>query len=126
MLQDLGLAFSEDRSCFVGGGVTDEVVYQEPAAGYLMYPGGGSGNVVFFGSQFATGCSNTTVSGVVGLPSEVAVQTIENNILVPAVSEGCYDETVDPGYVVSQSPEGGSAAPQGWTVTLNVQASDCG
>jgi hypothetical protein len=123
-LEALGLAYSEERSCFEEG-VTDEVVFQGPLPGSLMRPGGGEGSVVFFGSQFATGCSNVLVAGVVGLTQGDAIATLEGNGFVVAVNEGCHGEAT-PGVVVSQSPSVGTSVPQGWTVRIDVQASGCG
>jgi serine/threonine-protein kinase len=124
-LEALGLAYSEERSCFDGGAVTDEVVSQSPGPGTFMQVGGGSGNVVFFESQFTTGCSNIILAGVVGLTQAQAVGTLESNGLVVSVNEGCHGGST-PGVVVAQSPSGGSFVPQGWTVRIDVQASGCG
>jgi len=122
-LQALDLGYSETRGCY--GAITGAVVSQSPNAGYMMQTGGGPGKTVFFESQFATGCSNTVVNNVVGLLQANAVASLEANNLVVSVNEGCHGGS-SPGNVVSQSPAGGSIAPQGWTVTINVQATGCG
>ena len=122
-LNALNLGYSETRSCY--GATTDEVVGQSPSAGYVMLTGGGPDKTVFFDSQFATGCSEVPVNNVVGLTQAGAVAALEANGLVVSVNEGCHGGAT-PGNVVGQSPSGGTTAPQGWTVTINVQASGCG
>ncbi len=122
-LEALDLGYQEERSCF--GGVTDLVVYQSPEAGYVMPTGGGSDKTVYFGSEFRTGCSNTTVNAVIGLTRSDAVAALEANGLLVSVTEACFGGPT-PGIVVGQSPDGGASAPQGWTVAIDVQASGCG
>ncbi len=121
VLGTAGFAISEDRGCYGGGWAAGQVVYQVPFAGTFSPPG----STVSLDSQFGpAGCSNTTVNSVVGLTEADAVASITANTLVPQVVTGCFGGAT-PGIVVSQSPAAGSSAPQGWPITLNVQAAGC-
>ncbi len=67
----------------------------------------------------AQGEDGVTVPAVTGKSREEAVSLLEKEGFVVSVTES-YDASVESGYVISQSPDADTTAPQGSSVTLRV------
>lgn len=67
----------------------------------------------------AQGEDGVTVPAVTGKSKEEAVSMLEKEGFVVSVTES-YDASVESGYVISQSPEADTTAPNGSSVTLRV------
>ncbi len=122
----VGRQLEEVRQELLGMGLNPEVAYQETdeyEAGLVLRCNIDIGVMVDGETDIlltvSAGASGIEVPNVVGASTAEGVSTLEQKGFVVNRTES-YDSQVPKGNIISQSPEGGSKAPSGSTVTLRI------
>ena len=126
MIEVEGKPLDEVRRALIEMGLTPEIEYEVSTAyeeGFVIRANVRAGemvdkdsNVVLTVAQKSEG---TTVPSVVGKSKSEATSILEQAGFVVTAIES-YDSTVQSGYVISQSPDGETTAPEGSTITIRV------
>ena len=112
---DLGLTFEVESEEVSDEYEPGQIIDQDVEAGDMV----ASGTTIYVTVAAEEETTEVTVPNVVGESSDSAMSTLEDAGL--AVSrEFQYDSSVEVGKVISQTPEGGSTANEGDTVTIYV------
>ncbi len=135
MIKVAGMNVEEAKRALLDLGLTPEIRYEESStheAGTVLrasIKGGAAaatdseklmidkGTVIIL--TVAESAEGVKVPAATGKSQEEATSILEKEGFVVNVTEG-YDHTVQDGYVISQSPEAGTTAPQGSSVTIRV------
>ena len=122
----VGRQVEEVKTELLGLGLTPEITYKETdeyEAGLVLECNIGIGQMVDSKSEIvltvSAGASGVEVPDVAGMSTAQAVSNLEQKGFVVNRTES-YDETVEKGNVISQSPEGGTKAPSGSAVTIRI------
>ncbi|MCH5250281.1 MAG: Stk1 family PASTA domain-containing Ser/Thr kinase [Lachnospiraceae bacterium] len=126
MIEVEGKPLDKVRRALIEMGLTPEIEYEVSSAyeeGIVIRANVRAGemvdkdsNVVLTVAQKSEG---TTVPDVVGKSKSEATSILEQAGFVVTAIES-YDSTVQSGYVISQSPDGETTAPEGSTITIRV------
>ena len=126
MTEVVGRQLDEVRQELLGMGLNPQVTYQETdeyEAGLVLKCNIGIGVMVDRDTEIiltvSAGASGVEVPNVVGSSTAEGVSNLEQKGFVVNRTES-YDAQVPKGNIISQSPEGGSKAPSGSTVTLRI------
>ncbi len=126
MMNVVGLSLDEAKILLIEAGLTPEIVYEETddyEEGIVMRASFSMGELVPVGSNVvltvAQGSDTVEVPGVVGLTRADAEALLTAAGFSVDVTES-YDSVIQSGYVISQSPEEASRAPEGSSVTIRV------
>ena len=122
----VGRQVEEVKTELLGLGLTPEITYKETdeyEAGLVLECNIGIGQMVDSKTEIvltvSAGASGVEVPDVAGMSTAQAVSNLEQKGFVVNRTES-YDETVEKGNVISQSPEGGAKAPSGSAVTIRI------
>ena len=122
----VGRQVEEVKTELLGLGLTPEITYKETdeyAAGLVLECNIGIGQMVDSQTEIkltvSAGASGVEVPDVAGMSTAQAVSSLEQKGFVVNRTES-YDAGVEKGNVISQSPEGGTKAPNGSAVTIRI------
>lgn len=126
MIRVVGMHVDEAKLALLELGLTPEIQYEVNSAyeaGTVLRASVQDGlmvdkntNIVLTVAESAEGI---TVPGVTGKSQAEATSVLEKAGFVVNVTES-YDSVVESGYVISQSPEEGTTAPEGSSITIRV------
>lgn len=126
MIEVVGREIDAVKVALLNLGLTPEIEYQESteyAQGIVMKASANPGDSVEEGSNIvltvSAGAEGIEVPDVVGKTEAEAVAELNNKGFVVNKTEG-YDEYIKAGSIIMQSPEGGTKAPAGTTVTIRI------
>ena len=126
MIEVVGKNVDDVKVSLLNLGLTPEIQYEESTEyeqGIVMKTNVDAGTMVDEGSNViltvSAGSEGIEVPDVVGLTEAEAVAELGKKGFVVSKSEG-YDEYIKAGSILSQSPEGGSKAPSGTSVTIKI------
>ncbi|HBA67895.1 MAG TPA: Stk1 family PASTA domain-containing Ser/Thr kinase [Lachnospiraceae bacterium] len=122
----VGRQLEEVRTELLGLGLMPEISYKETdeyEAGLVLECNIGIGQIVDSKTDIvltvSAGTSGIEVPNVVGMSTAQGVSDLEQKGFVVNRTES-YDATVAKGNIISQTPEGGTKAPNGTAVTIKV------
>ncbi len=126
MIRVVGMDVDEAKAALLELGLTPEIQYEVNSAydaGTVLRASVQEGLMVDIGTNIiltvAESEEGITVPGVTGKSQTEAVSILENAGFVVNVTQS-YDSTVESGYVISQSPEENTTAPEGSSITIRV------
>ena len=126
MITVVGMHVDDAKRALLEMGLTPEIQYEVNNVydeGTVLRASVGAGYMIDKNTVIvmtvAQGEDGVTVPGVKGKSKEEAISILEKEGFVVSVTES-YDEDVENGYVISQSPEADTMAPEGASVTIHV------
>jgi serine/threonine-protein kinase len=126
MIRVVGMDVDEAKRALLELGLTPEIQYETNsayAAGTVLRASVQDGLMIDKGTTIvltvAQSEEGVTVPGVTGKSQTEATSILEKEGFVVNVTES-YDASVESGYVISQSPEEGTTAPEGSSITIRV------
>lgn len=126
MITVVGMHVDDAKRDLLKLGLTPEIQYEVNNAyeeGLVLRASVGAGYMVDKNTvvvlTVAQGEDGVTVPSVTGKSREEATSILEKEGFVVSVTES-YDESVENGHVISQSPEADTMAPEGASVTIHV------
>jgi serine/threonine-protein kinase len=126
MIRVVGMDVDEAKRALLELGLTPEIQYEANSAyeaGTVLRASVQDGLMVDKGTNIVLTVAQSeegiTVPGVTGKSQTEATSILEKEGFVVNVTES-YDASVESGYVISQSPEEGTTAPEGSSITIRV------
>ncbi len=126
MIRVVGMDVEAAKRALLDLGLTPEIKYEANnsyAAGTVLRASVQDGLMIDKGTVItmtvAESSEGVKVPATTGKSKEEATTILEREGFVVNVTEG-YDASVQDGYVISQSPEAGTTAPQGSSITIRV------
>ncbi|MDY2699084.1 MAG: Stk1 family PASTA domain-containing Ser/Thr kinase [Lachnospiraceae bacterium] len=126
MIDVVGQNVDDVKVALLNLGLTPEIAYQESTQygqGIVMDSSIAPGTMVEEGTNVvitvSAGSEGVEVPNVVGMTEAEAVATLGKKGFVVNTTEG-YDQYIKEGNIITQSPEAGSKAPGGTTVSIRV------
>ena len=126
MIDVVGQNVDDVKVALLNLGLTPEIAYQESTQygqGIVMDSSIAPGTMVEEGTNVVitvrAGSEGVEVPNVVGMTEAEAVATLGKKGFVVNTTEG-YDQYIKEGNIITQSPEAGSKAPGGTTVSIRV------